>query len=148
MTKQTLVYQWGGCYTTIVLCRRLRVLLPAVLEFLRSAPACWVWVNLASKWPVPTPASTMRDCVHTNTTLPPSASSLFTPHCGRRRPGAPVSGFLSFLKDVYPFFPPGQVKFDKCQRLTGSSRVKCQTNHPSDQRVYFPSKSRSNLDLK
>lgn len=60
-------------YTTIVLCSRHLVPLPAVLEFLGSAPVCGdgpvgVWVDLASPWPVCQPQ--LQQCVTVSTQIP------------------------------------------------------------------------------
>lgn len=59
--------------TTIVLCSCHLVSLPAVLEFLSSAPVCGdglvgVWVDLASTWPVC--QLQLQQCVTVSTQIP------------------------------------------------------------------------------
>lgn len=91
-------------YTTTVLYSRHLASLPAVLVFLSLAPVCsdepvGVWVGGPDVYMacLPTAASTMCDCVNTNTTLPLSSSSLLNPQSKRRQHGGPVSGYLFFL---------------------------------------------------
>lgn len=60
-------------YTTVVLCSFHLAPLPAVLEFLSSAPVCGgepagVWVDLASMWPVCQPQ--LQQCVTVSTQIP------------------------------------------------------------------------------